>query len=112
MSLCWQTDINSSTGSKAKLSTNEILSVFPVFSFMNGEIKVQALLTFSLRPAEANCPREVPYRDVVSMKPSGASPSLEGRQQRPRHRGYGNVQRGWRTERPVFHPQLRRLARS
>ncbi|MED6253050.1 hypothetical protein ATANTOWER_021417 [Ataeniobius toweri] len=38
------------------------------------------------------------------------SPSLEGRQQRPHHRGYGNVQCGWRTERAVFHPQLRRLA--
>ncbi|MED6259504.1 hypothetical protein ATANTOWER_024138 [Ataeniobius toweri] len=69
MSLCWQTDINSSTGSKDVIRSSIICKD---------------------KPAETNCPREVPYRETVSMKPSGASPSLEGRQQRPHHHGYGN----------------------
>ncbi|MEQ2287992.1 hypothetical protein AMECASPLE_018441 [Ameca splendens] len=45
------------------------------YSFIKTGIKVHAWLDFlSLRPAEANCPREVPYRDAVSMKPSGGLP--------------------------------------
>ncbi|MED6234450.1 hypothetical protein ATANTOWER_030335 [Ataeniobius toweri] len=51
MSLCWQTDINSSTGSKDVIRSSIICKD---------------------KPAEANCPREVPYREAVSMKPSGA----------------------------------------
>ncbi|MEQ2285494.1 hypothetical protein AMECASPLE_032441 [Ameca splendens] len=39
-------------------------------------------------------------------------PSLEGGQPRPHHRGYSNCAVGWRTERTVFHPQLRRLAKA
>ncbi|MEQ2293776.1 hypothetical protein AMECASPLE_037017 [Ameca splendens] len=55
---------NSSTGSESvirsrdhmhKLSTNESLFVYPVFIHEKGKLRYKHCLTFSLRPAEANC---------------------------------------------------------
>ncbi|MEQ2287330.1 hypothetical protein AMECASPLE_011208 [Ameca splendens] len=101
MSLCWQTDINSSTGSESvirsrdhmhKLSTNESLFVFLVFIHKKGTLRYKHCLTFSLRPAEANCVPEssLKRRGLYEAEWSGF-PSLKGQQESHHH---GNVQLG------------------
>ncbi|MEQ2312098.1 hypothetical protein AMECASPLE_027440, partial [Ameca splendens] len=96
---------NSSTGSKGvirssiictELSTNELLSVYLVDSFMNGVIKTQALLDFlSEIYRKQTVFQRIPCRDLVSMTPSGAVSRSEGG---PHQRG--NVQ-FWLANRTV-----------
>ncbi|MED6254250.1 hypothetical protein ATANTOWER_021103 [Ataeniobius toweri] len=54
--------------------------------------------------------QRIPCRDAVSRSRVERFSQSEGRTPGPHHRGYSNCTAGWRTERAVFHPQLRRLA--
>ncbi|MED6253485.1 hypothetical protein ATANTOWER_031058 [Ataeniobius toweri] len=87
-----------------KLSTKESLFVFR-YSFMKrGKLRYKHCLTFSLRPAEANCVpvNSLQRRSLYEAEWSGF-PGLKGRQQEPHHCGYGNVQFGGPTEQATPH---------
>ncbi|MEQ2313115.1 hypothetical protein AMECASPLE_038251 [Ameca splendens] len=74
---------------------------------MNGIIKVQVLLDFLSEAYRSNfVSREFPAERLSLRCRVKQFPSLKG----GHHRGYSNCGDGWRTERAVLHPLLRRLA--
>ncbi|MEQ2234668.1 hypothetical protein ILYODFUR_033852 [Ilyodon furcidens] len=77
MSLCWQTDVNSSNWIQGchtiidhciELSTDELLFVYPVFIHRKGKLRYKYCFTFSVRPAEANCVPEKSPVETLSLR--------------------------------------------
>ncbi|MED6245894.1 hypothetical protein ATANTOWER_009787 [Ataeniobius toweri] len=82
------------------------------YSFMNGVIKVQALLDFLSEVYRSKlCSREFPAETLSLRRRVEQFSRSEGRTTGPHHHGYSsNVQFGRATERAAPPPQLRRVS--